>query len=428
MVPPVSDVARRVPTARTGALAGARIVAVHPYPDLYGSDLMVVRSLLAMRRAGASVVLLVPEEGPLLQRLEDEDVAYRVVQSTVLRKSLLRPGPLLRTGARSTAEVARLRRLLHASRPDLVYVNTLTLPTWLLAARAAGISAVCHVRELEEGLPGSVARALTLPLLSATHLFVNSQATGRFLAGRWPALANRTSVVYNGLDFPPPEVDLTAEELRGGSARVVVVGRLSPRKGQDVAVRALAELVDRGVDVELDLVGDTFRGYEWFKRDLERIAHEHGIGDRVHLHGYQAPVWDWYRRADVVAVPSRLEPFGNVAAEALAQGSPVVVSGVGGLPEIVRDGESGLVVGSDDPVALADALGALLRRPDRAQQLALVGQREVRERFSADGYERRLLHALTAVLRPQRRASGPAASQRDVDFTRETAVAPTRVQ
>ena len=388
------------PGGPSAPLAGLRVLAAHPSLDLYGADLMLVRSLGAMRRAGATVLLLVPEEGPLLSRLDAEGLPHRVVEATVLRKALLRPAGLAWTAVSGPAEVHRLRRLLRVSRPDLVYVNTMTLPTWLLAARLEGIRSMCHVRELEETLPTPVARGLTLPLLAASHLIVNSEATGRFVAGHWPALRSRTSVVYNGLDFPPSEVPVADDAAAGRDRRrrVVLVGRLSPRKGQDVAVRAIGSLARRGVDVELDLVGDTFRGYEWFERELRRLADEAGVGERVHLRGYQAPVWEWYRSADVVVVPSRLEPFGNVAAEALAVGSPVVVSGVGGLTEIVEDGRSGLVVPPADPGALADALERLVREPGLARELARRGQRDVRDRFSVEGYEQRLLAALVRVL------------------------------
>ena len=385
-----------------GRLRGTKVLAVHPFPDLYGSDLMLLRSLKALRGAGAAVALVVPEHGPLLARLEEEGLAYRVVASTVLRKSLLRPTALLRSGAGVAAEAVRIRRLLSKAGPDLVYVNTMTLPTWLLGARSAGIRTVCHVRELEEGLARPLARAVTAPLLAASQIVVNSLATRRFLCEQWPALEGRTSVVYNGLDFPPVQIDVTDRgEVRGGRSRIVVVGRLSPRKGQDVAVKAIARLVEQGLDVELDLVGDTFRGYEWYRRDLEHLARDAGIADRLHLRGYQEPVWDWYHHADVVAVPSRLEPFGNVAAESLALGRPVVVSDVGGLPEIVRDGTSGLVVPADDPAALARALRDLLTNPRVAAQLVRSGQRDVRERFSADGYGRRLVEAFAVPSDPQ---------------------------
>ena len=231
------------------------------------------------------------------------------------------------------------------------------------------------------------------PLLAARTVVANSRATAEHLGQQWPSLRRRTVVVHNGLRFPPE-----APEPPDLSGRVVltVVGRLSPRKGQQVALAALRLLVAQGLDVSLRLVGSVFPGYEWFEDELRADARAAGLADRVDLAGYDDDVWSVYASSGVVLVPSLLEPFGSVAAEALAMARPTVVSRVGGLPEIVRDGVTGRVVPRDDAPALAAAVAGLLADPAAAAALAVAGAADVRARFTEERYAADLVAAITS--------------------------------
>jgi glycosyltransferase involved in cell wall biosynthesis len=376
-----------------------RVLVAHPYPDLYGADLMLLRSLEALQASGSDVLLVVPEQGPLLDHVQERGIPFCVTAVPVLRKALLSPSGVLTLTRKAFGDLRRLRGLIRDFAPDVVYVNTLTLPHWLLAARLERVPSVCHVRELESQTSHLVATGLTAPLLLAGTVVANSEATRSFLLGSHPRLAARTRVVYNGYCFPEPS-DANSRQSRGAGRtrrRLTVVGRLSPRKGQDVAVQALGILVAEGHDVELELVGSVFRGYEWFERQLSDLARDLGVADRLVLQGFQPDVWPYLAGADVVAVPSRLEPFGSVAAEALAAGRPVVVSAVGGLPEIVSHDETGLVVPPDDAQALAGAVGRLLTDDAAAAVLAESGFDDVRRRFPLERYERELVQTLRSA-------------------------------
>lgn len=368
-----------------------RVLAVHPHPDLYGADLMMLRSLRAIRSAGMDVQLVVPEPGPLLERLGREAFDVRIVAAPVLRKALLSPRRLLSLLAHLPGDVARILAVLRDYRPDIVYVNTITLPHWTVVPRLVGIPTACHIRELEDQVRPAVRKALTAPLLGASVVVANSNATAAFLAAQWRSLAPRTRVVLNGYVFPdvawrphPPE----------RARRVLVVGRLNLRKGQDLAIAAIERLVAEGRDVHLDLVGSVFRGYEWVEDELRRQAEAAGVGDRVHFHGYQSSVAAYMLEADVVAVPSRTEPFGGVAVEAMGIGCPVVVSGVGGLEEIALEQVTAEVV---RPGAVGDLARAIARLLDDSQESAAMGSRaraDVRTRFSCERYERDLVDLL----------------------------------
>ncbi|RFU39243.1 glycosyltransferase, partial [Actinomadura logoneensis] len=234
-----------------------------------------------------------------------------------------------------------------------------------------------------------VRAALAAPLRLARSVVVNSRASAAALgsAGR------RAQVIYNGVDEPPEPVPAPRAEL-SGAARIVLVGRLSPRKGTDVAVRAVRLLEARGVPVRLTLVGDVFPGYEWFEAELRELAEG---SSAIVFAGFRPSVWSSFAEADIAIVPSRVEPFGNVAVEAMLAGRPVVASATQGLTEIVTDGVTGVRVAPDDPEALADAVTRLLDDWTAALTMAERARADAAARFGTARYHRELRDAVTAL-------------------------------
>ena len=187
----------------------------------------------------------------------------------------------------------------------------------------------------------------------------------------------------DGLGFVPERAERAAARAALGvpedAFAVAVLGRLSTWKGQDVLVRAVARLPGA---VAL-IAGDAWRGEERRSRELSQLAASLGAGERVLQLGFREDVGTVIGAADVVAVPStHPDPLPNSALESAAAGCCVVASAHGGLPEILRDGETGVLVAPGDPVALADALAALRDDPARRAALGAAAARDVSERFA----------------------------------------------
>lgn len=206
----------------------------------------------------------------------------------------------------------------------------------------------------------------------AECMVASTHAEAADLIELYQADPERICVCPPGVDhdrFSPGDRS-TARRLFGlGEGPVVVmVGRVQALKGIDIAIRAVARLPD----VTLLVVGGPSG-----PSGAEDIADLHALADReapgrVLFHGPMAhsAVVDAYRASDVVVVPSRTESFGLVAVEAQASGVPVVASRVGGLPFVVADGRSGLLVAGHDPADYAAALESILRDPAAAARLA----------------------------------------------------------
>lgn len=177
-------------------------------------------------------------------------------------------------------------------------------------------------------------------------------------------LVNRPAVPV--ADFAP----LREAADHDGPLRIASIGRLNWRKGFDDALRALGLLDRRGVAFTYRIAGE---GAERAK--LTFLRSQLGLDDRVELLGVasQPGVRELLRWADVILLPSLGEGISNVVLEAMAAGRCVVVTDCGGMTEVVRDGDNGLVVPVGDPLAMADALESVARDPARRRELAAAG-------------------------------------------------------
>ena len=362
-----------------------RLLVAHPSPDLYGSDLQLVETVRGLREAEQQVTVVVPEHGPLIPLLEEAGADVEVMTFPVLRKAFLSPVGLVRLAAALTLFWVRAARLWRRVRPARLLVNTVTIPWWIIVGRAARTPVIAHVHEAEDDQPRPVRLVLTAPLLLATRVVANSRSSRDVLTRTLPMLARRTTIVYNGVPRPSGPVSARTRAPQD-PLRLVLVGRLSPRKGIDVALEALAALCRSGIDARLRVCGSAFAGYEWFEQELRDRAAQDDLAGRVELLGYVTDPSRELEQADVVLVPSRVEPFGNVAVEALLAERPLVASRVQGLAEIVRDEETGLLAEPGDPAALADAVARLAADPALAASLATAGRKDAEERFGAERY------------------------------------------
>ncbi|MFN8078503.1 MAG: glycosyltransferase [Kineosporiaceae bacterium] len=176
-----------------------------------------------------------------------------------------------------------------------------------------------------------------------------------------------------------------------------MVGRISPRKGTDVAVEALQRLIADGVDAELTLAGTVFPGYEWFEQQVRDQVEQAGLSDRVHWLGMLPQVWDCLAEADIALVPSRVEPFGNAAVEAMLAQRPVVAGDTQGLREIVVPGVNGLLCRPGDADSLAAAIRQTMADWPAARSAAHPARAAAEQRFGVGRYRADIVTTLARL-------------------------------
>lgn len=202
-------------------------------------------------------------------------------------------------------------------------------------------------------------------------------------------------------DRPTARAQLT---LDPDGQLLLYAGRFDPRKGLEYLLRALAEPALAGhPHCQLLIAGGSQPGQADGKerRRIEAIAAALGLSDRLRFLGRldQAILATYYAAADLCAIPSQYEPFGLVALEAMACGTPVVASAVGGLTFSVLPGSTGLLVPPRDPAALAAALARLLDQPDLRQRMGQAAQARVRTQFGWNEVAKRVSDIYASLLR-----------------------------
>jgi glycosyltransferase involved in cell wall biosynthesis len=336
-------------------------------------------------------VCCVRAEGPLRARLEAVglepwSVGPRSFRSPTLAGAILRLARYLR---RHTV------RLVHCF--DF-YSNILGVS----AARLAGTPVVIASQRDMGNLRSRGQQAIhTLALGLATHVLVNSDAIAARLAGTRAARRGRLAVIHNGVDlarFAP-----VAHGSRGRApVTVATLANLRPEKGLLQLVEAAAEVTRQVPRVRFVIWGDgPLHG------DLEALIRARGLTGIVEMPGSTRQPENVLKGCDVFVLPSLSEASSNVVLEAMGTGLPVVATRVGGLPGLVEDESTGLLVPPDDVPALAQAIVRLLETPGLAARLGARGRVRALAEFSLERMAERVDAFYCRALGPGEGAPAP---------------------
>jgi len=338
-----------------------RILEVLGYSCAGGAAESVLELTASLQRGGARVTVAAPDEPGFAGRVEQAGARFV---------------PVAMSSRRDVASFARLVALVRRERFDVVHTHCRNGDLHgALAARAAGCRAiVSHLRGLlldGDGAPADdwidrLHRA-TLRRLPRRIVAISEAVRRRALAAIGVA-PDRVVTVRNGIAlarFRAPRRERAALRAELGVAAdaklLLAVGTLGRCKAQELLIEALRKLP---ASATLALVGD---GPD--RAALEERARHRGVAARVRFLGARDDVPELLHAADLFVHAARWEGFGRVVAEAMAAGRAVVATRVGGIPEFVADGTTGVLVEPDSADALADALAALLADPARAQRL-----------------------------------------------------------
>jgi glycosyltransferase involved in cell wall biosynthesis len=357
--------------------------------EVAGGQLVALTLARGARARGDRVVFLSPARGRFTELVEREGMDVHLVDIS----------RTFRVGA-----MFRLVRLLHRLDVDVLHTHTALAANVLsrLAGAMAGTAVVSHIHIENHFRPNRVARSVHAALdngsvrLAARVLTVSEDTRGALVRQGYPP--QLVEVVHNGIDVEA-EGARSANGLRAelgvpaGAPLVGEIARLCDVKGQ----RELIEATALVPDVHVALVGDDLEQGGAYRKLLASLARKQDVAGRVHFLGYRADAGALLEQLDALVLPSWIEGLPLVVLEAMAHAKPVIATPVGGTPELVVDGETGLLVPARDPAALATAISALAGDPDRARRLGLAGRERAEREFSESAMIARVLEVYDAV-------------------------------
>jgi glycosyltransferase involved in cell wall biosynthesis len=353
-------------------------------PFYSGAERALVVLVENLDRARYRPIVAIGTDGELAQELRSRQI------QTVHQ-------PIVYLGARTLPAwvtcVARLSWVARRERAVIIHSND--VPSFQpagYAARIAGLPALTHVRfpDTQAGfswfLKPGIARAL----------FVSADLRADAIRQAPETFQSRSDVVYDGVHVPPLASDAERRALRAElglpleDTLVVMAGQVAEIKGIWDYIDAAAQLAARRVPVKLVVLGDDLKNQGATRLKAEQIVRERGLTDTVTFLGFRPNAQRLIPAFDIVAVPSHVEPLGNATLEAMATARPVIGARVGGIPEMVVDGETGVLVPSRGPARLADAIAALVADPAKAQALGRAGHARAIATFSVTAHVNRV--------------------------------------
>jgi glycosyltransferase involved in cell wall biosynthesis len=362
-----------------------RILQVAGTP--FGGD-WFCHQVSGLARLGHQVSAVVPADGPLADKLRSADIPVYLIPMGLTRRLHRLPG--------MAAAKWQLLRLIRELRPDVIHAHL------VMAAVSCRIASLGYRRALRvTQVPGTVhlrdplLRQLEQWTLSRDDLVIGSCEA---IADEYRVMgAREIAVGYYGCDVHRLDPGQSSAALRAefglaaDTPTIGLVGYMYPSrlptfpdygiKGHEVFIDAAPPILERVPGAHLFVVGDELSGTGRYRHELEARATALGLSGRMHFTGWRSDIPSVLAGLDVAVNPSIGESACYTMVEALLMGKGVVASNVGGLPDTVRDGETGLLVPPGDPAALARAVTELVADPARRADMGNKGRDHCLQRF-----------------------------------------------
>lgn len=373
-----------------------KICLISPSSDIGGAVRSSLELIDALKEYGLKFYAILPRRGSLNKELRQRKIGYDIIH---YKRWVGDTKPLWKQIAGTlwdffmTIPVAiRLSR----SKCDIVITNTICVCVGALAAKLLGLPHIWYIREFgyeDHGWVFNLGEKLSLRLMDllSSVCIANSKAVAKKYQKYMAPLKVRVvyqSVLLNEGPF--------VQKLSAGldsKIKCIIVGTLHKGKRQEDAIRAIADLIQREVNVELIIVGD---GMPPYKNYLKNIIIDNELAEHVNFIGHVENALSFIQNADVLLMCSRNEAFGRVTIEAMKAGRPVIGARSGGTTELIYEGFNGLLYNPLDYKDLADKIEYLYDHRGLAQQMGKNAQQWAKEKFNQKRYGQKLL----AILEP----------------------------
>lgn len=339
-----------------------------------GAEEMVLNLVRHLLGRFEPVVVCIDHAGPIGAEVEKTGVAFHALG--------------LQPGLRRPADLWRLQQFLHSIQPTIVHTFLLTASLYgrfaaMLARVPIVIGTEVNIYERKQPLHRAAERWL---MQHTDAVVASAESVREFYIKQVSAEPDKVAVIYNAVDWSQLDANRSRDQLRAefgvplDAPLAGIIARLTEQKAHRVLFEALASSPELAA-LHLLVVGDGE-----LRDDLKRRVEQLGLAGRVHFAGARRDLGNILGAIDMFLMPSLWEGLPLSLVLAMGANLPVVASRVAGIPEVVRDGVSGLLVKPGDAADLASALVRLLEDGDLRRRLGQAASDFVRPRFGVDGY------------------------------------------
>lgn len=358
---------------------------------------------------GLPITVVLPSTGPIQQKLTDLGVSTLIIPIRIWCSTEPYSRELINlVFAQDFETLQNEMGRIDSINPDVVVTNTIVFPWGAVAATQLNLPHIWHIREFGQFDPGlnfflPFPQILEIIESASNQVVVNSMAVKN---GLYPNLPEeKWSLATNQISLGDRKnVEVNHPFVHEGSFRFLISGRVTEAKGQGDAVFAVSKCMRAGQNVELCMVGNIHTPYA---DDLREYVHGEKLTDRIHFVDYVENISALIASTHVVLTCSKIEGFGRGTAEAMLLGKPVIGTNTGGTPELITDGENGLLYTPGNIDELAQKMAFFIDHPERIQDFGKRALSMIQEKLKDCPSD----EVLYQVARKYRNAKNPYSPQ-----------------
>lgn len=381
-----------------------KILFLHAGAELYGADKVLLTLLKDLDKDVYKPIVLLPNDGPLVDELNKNNVEVIVLNYPILRRKYFNLIGIIKFPFQYLWFSHKISNIVRSRRISIVHVNTTAVLEGVYLKIINNVPLVWHVHEII--LKPKFVFKLTRYLIKkySNRVIVVSQAVRKHLNYDQTIDNSLVTTVYNGVSSKKKESlrhNYLRKELNIPLDAYVIgmVGRINSWKGQKDFVDAISKLIDKDKNVYGLIVGGTFEGEEWRKKELEELIQSKKVDKRIILIDFTSDIEKVYLAIDLFVLPStNPDPLPTVVLEAMSYALPVIGYSHGGIKEMICEPEQNLA-----PPQNYDKLGELMERysqsKSRSLELGRLNQKRQNEVFNRDDYSKKIAQIYKVVSR-----------------------------
>ncbi|MBL79138.1 MAG: glycosyl transferase family 1 [Nitrosomonadaceae bacterium] len=375
-----------------------RICFISHSSGQHGAELALLELLEGLVKLGVSCMVIVPKEGPLISELEHLKIPWEIASYP---RWLSRPIGIYYRLARNIISLIRSVQVAKIAKQwncDIVYSNTSSISVGAFGAWLANKPHVWHLHEsgYKMGLKYDLGEFWTARLINSLSaaIIVVSHSLKKYYSQYIPS--SKMSLVYQSVTRHN-KIEKTYKSNRDNQIfQCLIISSLHPYKGQIEAIKALSELIQKGINIQLLIIG---HGWKNFQLELFKQVKEHNLEQYVEFIGYKKNPMEYLQSTDTVLICSQWEAFGRVTIEAMLAGKPVIGSAAGATAELIQDGITGLLYNSGDHLELANKIQYLYENLEERLKIGASARNWADNRFTQERHAKEIFNILEELLK-----------------------------